>query len=303
MTPKPPAEVRRIVYMGTPELAVAPLLTLHEAGYEIPLVISRPDARRSRRGTPQPSPVKAAALDLGIPVSDSVADTSEVNADLAVVVAYGRIIPTDLLDGLAMVNIHFSLLPRWRGAAPVERAIMAGDARTGVCLMAVEPELDTGAVYRRDETVIADDDTLETLRGRLVEIGCTQLIEALAEGFGVPEPQVGDPVYAEKIRSSELEIDWSGSAVEANRLIRVGGAWTTWRNKRFKIISALVMEDPSGGEVAPKRRDPGVLDGTVVSTGDGSLLLLEVQPEGKGRQLMEAWANGARPQADERFGA
>ncbi len=295
--------MRRIVYMGTPELAVAPLLSLHQAEYEIPLVITRPDARRSRRGSPQPSPVKSAALDLGIRVSDSVTDASEVNADLAVVVAYGRIIPTALLDRLAMVNIHFSLLPRWRGAAPVERAIMAGDSRTGVCLMAVEPELDTGAVYRRDETEISDDDTLETLRGRLVEIGCDQLIDTLAAGFGIPEPQVGEPVYAEKIRSSELEIDWLGSAVEVNRLIRVGGAWTTWRGRRFKIISASVVEDSRDDDAVPKRRDPGALDGMIVSTGHGSLQLLEVQPEGKGRQLVAAWSNGAHPQVDERFGA
>ncbi len=296
MIATPPAQIRRVVYMGTPDLAVPPLLALHKSGYEIPLVLTRPDARRRRRGGDTPSPVKAAATELGLAVSDSIDDVADVEADLAVVVAYGRIIPTQLLHHLAMVNIHFSLLPRWRGAAPVERAILAGDTHTGVCLMSVEPELDTGAVYRRDEIAIEPIDTLDSLRGRLVEIGTKQLVEALGSGLGVPLPQVGKPVYAEKIRKSELEIDWTQHAQQISRVVRVGGAWTTWRGRRFKINGAEVVDEAMAGR-------PGSIDGTTVATGSGRLKLVTVQSEGKGPVAADAWVNGARPNADETFGS
>ena len=189
MTISPPAEIRRIAYLGTPALAVAPLVALVEAGYEIPLVVTRADTRRGRGGGHQPSPVKAAAMALGLRVTDDLSDLDTVDVDLGVVVAFGRIIPASTLDRLAMINLHFSLLPRWRGAAPVERAILAGDHETGVCLMVVDDGLDTGAVYRRDIVEIDDDETLEELRGRLVEIGTNRLLEALAHGLGDPLPQ------------------------------------------------------------------------------------------------------------------
>ena len=284
--------------MGTPALAVPSLIALHQADYEIPLVLSRPDARRSRRGELQPSPVKAAAIDLGLAVADSIDDLAGVDADLAVVVAYGRIIPTSLLERLAMVNTHFSLLPRWRGAAPVERAILAGDSHTGACLMAVEPELDTGAVYRREEIEIQATDTLESLRARLVEVGTRQLVSALDEGLGEPEAQVGDPVYAAKIRKSELEIDWASDAAQIDRVVRVGGAWTTWKGKRLKVIAG---ELNSGGQ-APQG-EPGSLIGADVCTGRGWLRLIEVQPEGKSRLAASAWLNGAQPTPTDRLGA
>ena len=129
MSAAPPGAIRRIVYLGTPGLAVPPLRALVDAGYEIPLVVSRVDARRGRGAQRLPSPVKAAALELGLPVTDRLADLDEVEADLAVVVAYGHIIPAAMLGRLAFVNLHFSLLPRWRGAAPVERAIGAVQVR------------------------------------------------------------------------------------------------------------------------------------------------------------------------------
>lgn len=288
--------------MGTPELAVPALKALHSGGYEIPLVVSRPDARRTRRGSPEPSPVKAAAVDLGLPVTEEIADVTEVEADLAVVVAYGRIIPTPVLERLAMVNTHFSLLPRWRGAAPVERAILAGDTRTGVCLMAVEPELDTGAVYRRDDIEIRGRDTLDTLRARLVHMGTKQLTAALEEGLGRPEPQVGQPVYAEKIRKSELQIDWVRSAVEINRIVRVGGAWTIWHGKRLKITEAVVLADSVTDDHAAETT-PGSIVGVVVTTGSGSLQLVEVRPEGRGPVPAQAWVNGARPVPTDRMGS
>jgi methionyl-tRNA formyltransferase len=152
--PPAPAHPRRLVYLGTPDFAVQPLRALVEAGFDVALVVSRADARRGRGGRTMPSPVKAAALELGLPVSDRVDDVLATGADLGVVVAFGRIIRPHVLAALPMVNIHFSLLPRWRGAAPVERAILAGDERTGVDLMVVEEGLDTGGIYDRAEVVI-----------------------------------------------------------------------------------------------------------------------------------------------------
>lgn len=292
MTIPPPAEIRRIAYLGTPELAVPPLTALVEAGYEIPLVVTRPDTRRGRGGDHQPSPVKAAALALGLRVSDDLSELAHVDVDLGVVVAYGRIIPASLLDRLPMVNIHFSLLPRWRGAAPVERAILAGDPTTGVCLMAVEEGLDTGAVYRRDEVAIDPDETLDELRGRLVDIGVAQLIEAMADGLGRPTLQTGEPVHAAKISADERRIDWSEPAVAVHRRVRVGGAWTTFRGKRLKIHRTTVVDHQG---------EAGEIVGLRVSAGEGSVDLIEVQPEGKARQDAAAWRNGAQPTVDDRL--
>ena len=279
----PPADIRRIVYLGTPELAVPPLRALYEAGYEIPLVVSRADKRRGRGGGLSPSPVKAAALELGLPVTTDVDAALEVRADLAVVVAFGRIIKPHVLDELAMVNIHFSLLPRWRGAAPVERALLAGDDVTGVCLMALAEELDTGDVYRAEEVPIRDDHTLETLRGELVDVGTRLLVDGLTQGLGTPTPQTGEVTYAAKIDPDELHIDWGASATQIDRLIRLGNAWTTHNGKRLKIWRARPV-DSSGA--------PGSVDGVVVHAGEGALELVEVQPEGKPRRQASDWANG-----------
>jgi len=288
----PPASVRRIAYLGSPDLAVRPLRALVDAGYEIPLVVSMPDRRRGRGNELMPTAIKAAAVDLGLRVTSDLADLVDLvennGVDLAVVVAYGRIIPASLLQKLAFVNLHFSLLPRWRGAAPVERALLAGDRRTGVCLMDLDVELDTGALYRRTETEIEPDETLDELRDRLVEIGSAQLLGALEEGFGEPTPQEGDPVYAHKISVDERKIDWGQSASAIHRQVRVGGAFTTWQGKRFKIHRTRL----TAGD--------GVL---VVPTGSGELELLEVQPEGKQRMDAGAWANGARWRREDRFGS
>lgn len=289
------------MFVGTPSLAVPPLLALHEAGFDIPLVVSRADARRGRRGDLEPSPVKAAALQLGIPTTDSVDDALGVGADLGVVVAFGRLIKPHVLDALPMVNTHFSLLPRWRGAAPVERALLAGDDVTGVCLMALDEGLDTGAVYEEARVTIEPDDTLDSLRTRLVQVGTEVLVRRLTEGLGEPVPQEGEPTYAEKITPAELCIDWSRPAAEVGRLVRLGGAWTTFRGKRLKVHSTLVAQAPASDDVeAPLA--PGEVRGLTVGTGDGALDLVEVQPEGKGRQPAAAWRNGAQPAPGERLG-
>ncbi len=265
----------RLVYLGTPQLAVEPLEALVTHGHDVALVITGADKRRGRGGDVSPSPVKAAAQRLGIPVSHDVDDVLAVGAELGVVVAFGRIIKPHVLASVPMVNLHFSLLPRWRGAAPVERALLAGDTVTGVCLMAVEEGLDTGGVFARVEVPIEPDTTLEKLRSELVTVGTRLLVDALDNGLGEPDPQVGEVTYAAKIDPTELRIDWSRPASEIDRLVRVGGAWTTFRGARVKIHAAR-------------------LDGD-------RLLPTEVQPEGRGRIDYAAWLNGARPAAGEWF--
>ncbi len=291
----PPADVRRLVYLGTPEAAVSPLRALCAAGFEVALVVSRADRRRGRRGTPEPSPVKAGAIELGIPVTDRVDDVLGAEADLGIVVAYGRLVRSNVLDRLPLVNMHFSLLPRWRGAAPVERAILAGDEQTGVSLMALEETLDTGPVYRMAETPIHERETAEELRARLVEMGSELLVDALVDGLGEPHPQVGEPTYAAKIDTAELEIDWSQPATEIDRLVRVGGAWTTLDSKRLKVWSTTAPR--------PDQLPPGELVGPLVGTGDGALGLVEVQLEGRPRRSIEAFLAGARLEPGTRLGS
>ena len=290
----PPADIRRLVYLGTPSESVPFLEALDEAGFEIALVVTRADKRRGRRAEPTPSPVKAAAQRLGIPVCSDVDDALETNADLGVVVAFGQIIKSRVLNRLAMVNVHFSLLPRWRGAAPVERAILAGDQTTGVCLMEVAEGLDTGRVYRRVEVPIAPDATAAALRADLVDAAVPMLVSALRNGLSTPELQQGEPVYAAKITRDELQLDWAQPAVSLHRQVRVGGAWTMWRGKTLKIWSA----HPVDGS-----QSPGELKGPVIGTGDGQLCLVEVQAEGKSRQAAEDWLRGARPTPGDRLGS
>lgn len=265
----------RLVYLGTPEIAVAPLQALVDAGHEIALVVTRADKRRGRGSGTSPSPVKAAAERLGLPVSHDVDDVLGAGAELGVVVAFGRLIAPHVLAELPMINLHFSLLPRWRGAAPVERAILAGDDVTGVCVMALEEGLDTGAIHAAVEVPIGSTTTADELRLELVDAGTRLLLDTLAEGLQPPTEQSGTPTFAAKIDPAELRIDWSRPADEIHRLIRVGGAWTTFRGERVKIHAA------------------DLVDGTIVPT--------VVQPAGRARMDAAAWRHGARPADDEWF--
>lgn len=274
----------KLVYLGTPDIAASPLRALVGAGHEVVLVVTRPDKRRGRGGGLTPSPVKAAALELGLPVShvvdDALVAVERDHAELGVVVAFGQIIKPHVLAELPMVNLHFSLLPRWRGAAPVERALLAGDELTGVCLMRVEEGLDTGDVYASRAAPIDDTTTAEQLRAELVAVGTELLLQTLAaplgDWIGEGYPQQGEVTYASKFESSEFEIDWGAPVVHIHRLIRVGGAWTTFRSKRLKIKAA------------------DLVDGQIVPT--------IVQPEGKPAMTFQSWRNGARPSPTELFG-
>jgi methionyl-tRNA formyltransferase len=281
-------------------VAVGPLRALVAAGHDVALVVSRPDRRRGRGGALLPSPVKAAASELGLPVTDRVADVLDVGADLGVVVAYGRLIKPPVLDVLPMVNLHFSLLPRWRGAAPVERAILAGDPVTGVCLMALEEGLDTGPVYACLEHPVGAEDTLDELRSALSAEGTELLVRLLDEGLPEPAAQVGEPTYAAKIDPAEHHLDWTRPAEHLHRVVRLGQAWTTFRGRRL-LVPRAALAAVEGRGLAPGELDPSTLD--VGTGGGGALTLVEVRPEGKGAQPAPAWRNGARLQTGDRLGS
>jgi methionyl-tRNA formyltransferase len=303
--PAPPERPRRLAYLGSPAAAVPTLAALVEAGFAIPLVVTRPDRRRGRGSATTPSPVKAAALEFGLDVTDDVDALLDVPVDLGIVVAYGKLIKPHLLTRIPFVNLHFSLLPRWRGAAPVERAVLAGDERTGVCVMALEEGLDTGGIYRSAEVTIGPDDTVDGLRSQLVELGTGLLLDCLRNGFGVCRPQTGEPVYAAKIDPAELALDWSRPAAVVLRTVHLGRAWTTFRGRRLLVHDAVLADATEfagvglTGEPGSLRVDGGAV---VVETGAGQLVLRQVQPEGKGRQDARAWSNGARPEPGERLG-
>lgn len=308
----------RLVYLGTPEAAVPPLRALHAAGHDIALAVTRPDRRRGRGGAVGASPVKAAATGLGIPVTHDLTDALDVGAELGVVVAYGRIIPAAVLAELSMVNVHFSLLPRWRGAAPVERAVLAGDAETGVCLMEVAEGLDTGAIYASVAVPIGTDETAPALRARLVAVGSALLVTHLgagAAGLPTPRPQVGEVTYAEKVLASELEIRWDALSEHVVRLVRLGRAWTTFRGRRLRVMAVEPVGAFDPDRSTPSDRDTGaavaaggpehpagLLVGDTVLTGSGGLRLLAVQPEGKQAMAAVDWLRGARPNPGERLG-
>jgi methionyl-tRNA formyltransferase len=200
-----------------------------------------------------------------------------------------------------MVNLHFSLLPRWRGAAPVERAILAGDRQTGVCLMKVEEGLDTGPVYAERTVPLDDDITLAALRHELVDVASALVVESLADGVGAlpdPVPQTGEVTQADKISKEDLHLDWTRPAVELRRVVRLGRAWTTFRGKRLTVLETR----PGPADTGLDGEQPGSLHGPVVATGEGSVVLQQVQPESRSPMSAEEWLRGVRPAAGERLG-
>jgi methionyl-tRNA formyltransferase len=282
----------KLAYLGTPEMAVPPLDALVDAGHEVVVVVTRPDARRGRGSALSGSPVKQRALERGLQVSHDPEDLIPLaqagKVELAVVVAYGRILKPHLLAELDFVNLHFSLLPRWRGAAPVERALLAGDEITGVCLMRIEEGLDTGPVYARTEVPIGPESTATELRTQLVEAGAALLLKELERGLGTPSSQEGEVTIAHKLSSDMMRIDWSRPPVEIHRQIRVGGAWTTFRGSRIKILAATLEH-------------PDYQANSVQALVEPAVRITRVQPEGKPQMEMSAWQNGVRLAANEWF--
>ncbi|WP_370400094.1 methionyl-tRNA formyltransferase [Sulfitobacter sp. JB4-11] len=293
----------RVVFMGTPDFSVPVLVALVEAGHEVAAVYCQPPRPAGRGQKERPSPVQARAQALGLdvryPVSlkspEAQAEFAALDADVAVVVAYGLILPQAVLDAPkhGCLNIHASLLPRWRGAAPIHRAIMAGDAKTGVCIMQMDAGLDTGPVLLREETAIGAAETTADLHDRLSVMGADAVVralEALGDLTPVPQPDEG-VTYAAKIDKAEARIDWTRDAVEVDRLIRglspFPGAWFEQDGARVKALgSVLDAGDGAPGEVLD--------DALRVACGAGAVRLTRLQRAGKAAQDADVFQRGAQ---------
>ena len=279
----------RIVFMGTPEFSVPVLNALVEAGHDIAAVYCQPPRPAGRGKKERPTPVHARALELGLPVRhparlkapEDQAGFADLNADVAVVVAYGLILPQPVLDAPrhGCLNIHASLLPRWRGAAPIHRAIMSGDAETGICIMQMEAGLDTGPVLLRKATPIGEAETTQELHDRLSQMGARLIVRALERlPDVVPEPQPETGVtYADKIDKAEARIDWTRPAEEVSRLIRglspFPGAWAELSGERIKFLRCRQVEGTG---------TPGaVLGGLTIACGTGAVEVTMAQRQGK----------------------
>jgi methionyl-tRNA formyltransferase len=291
----------RLVFFGTPEPAVAVLRSVRGAGHEIALVVTQPERRRGRGGATQPSPVQRAAEDLGVPVRtpararDVIDDLAASGAEAGVVAAFGQLLPQALLDAvpLGLLNVHLSVLPRWRGAAPVERAILAGDTETGVSIMRIDAGLDTGPVFRTVRTPVETHESAGELTDRLIAIGIPALLDVLEQLPELaPSPQVGEPTYAEKLTVDEFRLDPSAPADALDRVVRAGnprpGAWVDVDGRRVKVLRAHVGDGPSGPPYEV------VWPGATLTTGDGALALDEVQVEGRRPVPADAWLAGYR---------
>jgi methionyl-tRNA formyltransferase len=299
----------RLVFFGTPAAAVPSLLELARR-HVVVLVVTQPERGR---GAGRARPVAQAASDLEIPVltprraREAIAEIEASAPDTAAVVAFGQILPMSVLQlfPLGMVNLHFSLLPRWRGAAPVERAILAGDEVSGITTMLLDEGMDTGPLLLSREVPVGLDDRAGELTARMARIGALLLVESierLAAGSLVPTPQDDSlATSAPKLTPEDGAIDWNAPAVESVRRVRAchprPGAWTTWRGKRLKVLSASVGE-PHGGQLAGRL----VGDPLRAAAADRWVELADVQLEGRHALSGEEFAHGARIRPDEVVG-
>lgn len=306
----------RVVFMGTPEAAVPSLEAVAQA-HHVVAVYTQPDRPRGRGRTPRPSPVKLAADRLGLEVVEPASlkrpeETERLRGyepEIVVVVAFGQILPPSVLSTprLGCVNVHFSLLPRWRGAAPVARALMEGDTETGVTTMTMDEGLDTGPILLAVPEPIAPGDTTGTLTDRLARRGASLLVETLAgleDGSLEPTPQPEEGVtYAHKIDPAEAELDFARPAERLADLVRGlsprPGAHTGFRGQRLKVLHAEAASDGGGAPGTLAVDDDGV---PAVAAAEGRLRLLEVQPAGKRPMPGDAFANGYRPEPGEQLG-
>ncbi|MFP5225196.1 MAG: methionyl-tRNA formyltransferase [Actinomycetota bacterium] len=294
----------RVVFFGTPEVAAVALQALLASHHEVIAVVTQPDRPSGRGRAPQASPVKATAERAGIlvlqpedPKQESFAEQLRaLRPDSLAVVAYGHILAEHVLAIAPAVNAHFSLLPAYRGAAPVQRALMAGETETGVTVFRLEPSVDSGPILRTATVQINEADDAGSLLDKLAPIAADTLIDALdAVAAGEPgHPQDASKASpAPKIKPSDQVIDWSEPARAIVGRVRglspKPGAYTTYRGKRLLVRRASLADAPTDA------RTPGAIDGTVVSAGEGAVELLEVQPEGKRRMTGEEFVRGYRP--------
>ncbi|MEM7189867.1 MAG: methionyl-tRNA formyltransferase [Pseudomonadota bacterium] len=280
----------RLAFMGSPDFSVPVLQALLDAGHQVVRVYAQPPRRAGRGKALRPCPVHAAANEAGLPVEtperfrEAVEGFAALNLDAAIVVAYGQILPQAALDAprLGCLNLHASLLPRWRGAAPIQRAIMAGDAETGVAVMQMEAGLDTGPVLAEARTPIGSGDTAATLHDRLAEIGATLMVETLTaldagDVKPAPQPEAG-VMYASKIDKAEARIDWTRPAAEVDCHIRglapFPGAWCEIGGQRVKLL----MSSVEAGSGAPGE---ALDDRLLIACSQGAVRLKQVQRAGK----------------------
>ncbi|MFL9856103.1 methionyl-tRNA formyltransferase [Paraburkholderia madseniana] len=317
----------RVIFAGTPEFAAAALAAIHSAGFPVPLVLTQPDRPAGRGMKLQASPVKRYAQEHGLAVAqppslrragkypaEATAAIDQLRAtphDVMVVAAYGLILPQEVLDipPLGCINIHGSLLPRWRGAAPIHRAIEAGDTETGITLMQMDVGLDTGAMISEVRTPISADDTTATLHDRLAQDGAKLIVEALIElersGKLAATPQPADGVtYAEKIGKHEAALDWSKPATVLARQVRAfdpfpGGVGTLEDGTSIKIWAAVPVE--AQGNTAPGTIADVSPEGVVVACGEGALRLTQLQKPGGKRLPVREFLAGATLAAGQRF--
>ena len=279
----------RLAFLGTPEAAIPSLRALVEAGHDVGVVVTRADRRRGRGSALVASPVKRVANELGLTVTDDLSAVGRAGVERGVVVAYGAMIPAGLLAEVPMLNVHFSLLPRWRGAAPVARAILAGDTETGVDVISLEATLDTGPIHDEVRVPVADK-TLSELTGELAEAGASSLVSVLASAalLAHPRPQVGAATYANKLTGADFLVDPSMPVDLAARVVRLERSWVVVDGRRLRIARAHVEE--STGEAGVVHAN-GALSLQFI---DGALVLERIQPEGGREMTSSAWCAGAR---------
>jgi methionyl-tRNA formyltransferase len=301
----------RLIFMGTPDFSVPVLDALIAAGHEIAAVYCQPPRPAGRGKKERPTPVHARALALGLdvrhPVSLKGADEQQafaaLNADVAVVVAYGLILPQIILDApkRGCLNIHASLLPRWRGAAPIHRAILAGDAETGVCIMQMEAGLDTGPVLLREAITIGAEETTGVLHDRLSAMGARLVCDALDQLDDLAaEVQSEDGVtYASKIDKAEAQVNWNQSATQIDRQIRglspFPGAWTLLGGVRVKLLASRVV---SGAGAVGQALD----DSLTIACEQGAIQVIRAQKAGKGAQDAQEFLRGTPVPKGTQFG-
>ena len=301
-----------ILFAGTPAFAAAALDALLQAGHRVPLVLTQPDRPAGRGLKPQASAVKQMTLSKQLAVAQPatlkddavIAQLAAVGADAMVVAAYGLILPESVLrlPRLGCLNIHASLLPRWRGAAPIQRAILAADRETGVTIMQMDAGLDTGAILLEQAIPIADDDNAQTLHDKLAALGAQLIVRVLHEQPAAVAQDHARASYAAKITKAEARIDWNRPAAELARAIRaynpMPGAYTTWQGQPLKLWRA---EPVSAASAVPGTVLLANADGIVVATGDGALRLLELQRAGGKRLAAASFLTGAALQPGERL--